>query len=204
MVRIPKDLKGRLLFHHGMALEHVRYGVYVPDPAWSDPDFREAYMWLEGKLGFWPAFVAVGDSLEAFWHTGYHSNWQRATEWRGPRTTLRKAGEFPNNVMFSFDHVDGVFMDHELWHFPLNDCGMGREIKPDLVKERWIFKPAWSRTRWLRHSLDPEATPVQLVCPQLDLRAAKRVWVRNKATKRTLEAMGFTGVAVHRIRVPWW
>jgi len=202
MGRTPKDLKGRLLFHHGMSLEHVRYDVHLTDPEWSDPDFLPAYRWLEKKVGFWPVFVAVGDSLETYWDTGYHTNWARAIERSAQGTVLRKAGQFPNEVMLSFEQVDGVFMDHEFWHIPLNAFLPDRERRISLVEQRWIFKPAWSRSRWLRHSLVPDATHVQLVCPHLDLRTAKRVWVRNQATKRTVEAMGFTGVAVHRIPVP--
>ncbi len=200
MSRVPRALRGRLMYHYCMPFEDVSYGVLVPDPARCDPDCRKAHEWLAAELGFWPVFIAVGDSLESYWMTGYHDNWGRVVSWSAEGTVLRKAGEYPNHVMFSFDNLDGVFMDHEYWFLVLNARNPDKEV--GLVQKRWIFKPAWSRRRWLRHSLQEDTTSVQLVCERLDLRAAKRVWVRNRQTKHALGRLGFLGVEVHRIPVP--
>jgi hypothetical protein len=188
------------MYHYCMPFEDVSYGVLVPDPARSDPDCRKAHEWLAAELGFWPVFIAVGDSLESYWMTGYHDNWGRVVSRSAEGTVLRKAGESPNHVLFSFEQLSGVFMDYGLWFLVINAQDIEKEI--GLVQRRWIFKPAWSVAKWLRRSLDPKRGNVMLVSPQLDLRAAKRVWVRNRQTKRALGRLGFLGVEVHRIPVP--
>lgn len=188
-----------LFYHYCMALEDVSFGVLVPDPERTDPDDREATAWLAREIGFWPVFVAVGDSLDAYLNTGYHMNWARVVQWSSSGTVLRKAGEHPNLVLLSFAHLEGVFMDHDYWFLVLNARDIERDI--GLVQRRWIFKPSWSRRKWLRSAMGEERMAM-LVCPQLELRSARRVWVRNRRTKRALEGLGFPNVVVHRIPVP--
>jgi len=199
MSRVPRTLKSRLMYHYCMLFEDVSCGVHVPDPARSDRDFRKAHEWLAAELGFWPAFTAVGDSLETYWMTGYQDNWRRFVSSSTEGAVLRKAGEDANHVLFSFEQLSGGFMAYGLWFLVLNAREVEREI--GLVQRRWMFKPAWSTAKWLRRSLDPRGVNVMLVCPQLDLRTAKRIWVRNRQTKRAIEDLGFSGVEVHRIPV---
>lgn len=192
-------MQKNLLFHYCISLEDLRFGLLVPDPKRSDPDEIRANEWLAQEVGFWPVFVAVGDSLDTFWITGYDRNWTRIISSSREGNVLRKAGEFPNLVLFSFEHLDGIFMDHGYWFLVLNAQCIEKEI--GLVQKRWIFKPAWPRAKWLRYALKVNPGHVQLVCKELDLRAAKRIWVRNKKTKHVLERLGFLQVYVHRIPI---
>jgi hypothetical protein len=194
-----------LLLHHRMPFESIRYGIFIPDPERCDPEYRTSNEWLADQVGFWPTFSAVGDGLDAYWIAGYDFNWRRRIAW-SPKTgtVLRKAGEYPNEVLFSFQDLDGVFMDLGYWvvfvvSAGLNDRDIDKEM--GLVQRRWLFKPAWSRRKWLRYALGPDNYGVLLLCSQLDLREAGRVWVRNRKTKHALERMGFTNVDVHRIPV---
>lgn len=188
-----------MLYHYCMNFKDVRFGVLVPEPNRCEPAYRPANQWLAEEVGFWPLFTAVGDSLDTFWITGYDMNWKRVIISSLKGNVLRKAGEFPNYVLFSFEHLDGIFMDYCHWHLVLNAHDINKEI--GLVQKRWIFKPAWSRRKWLRYSLTVHPGNVQLICKELDLRQSKGVWVRNKKTMRTLENLGFSGIEVHRIPV---
>ena len=105
-----------ILYHHCMPLSQVTYGTVRADPAYASPDFLPAYEWLEDQIGFFPHFVSVGNNESALYRTGYQDNWR---VWTGGdiiqgenRKNYRKKGEFPNLVLLSFDHLEGVFMDY--------------------------------------------------------------------------------------------
>lgn len=53
------------LFHHCRDLAGIDYSIIQPNPNYSNPDFLSAYRWLEIQVGFFPLFVAVGDSDDA-------------------------------------------------------------------------------------------------------------------------------------------
>ena len=63
-----------------------------------------------------------------------------------------------------------------------------------------IFKPSWTRRRWLQAALKGTHS-VQLVAPELPLHRAAHVYVRNLKTKRYLERMGFSEIEVMRLKV---
>ena len=82
------------------------------------------------EVGFYPLFLSVGASKEDLYMTGYPNQWARivCTKIVDRRidgtyihkNILRKRGEFLNNILFSFEEVDGVFTDYEYWHLVFN------------------------------------------------------------------------------------
>ena len=185
-----------------MPVTMVKYGTIRADPALSDPGFLAAYEWLERELGFFPLFCAVGTSDEVILMTGYDDNWRVVTGGRfvsGEYQKIRrKKGEFPNLAIFSFDRMEGVFMDYMSWHIALNSCVNADPVSN--TEKRQIFKPSWTKCRWIRAAVN-ESHMVQLVTPALPLREVAKVQVRNNATKRFLEKSGFQNVEIARFCV---
>lgn len=170
-----------LLYHHCRNLDSVVYGKVKANPKYSDPDFRKAYFWLKKQVGFYPLFLAFG-SEESLHMTGYNDQWRR--------------GESRNHVLFSFENADGTFMDFDTWHIALNASNNNYHVTE--YEKRLMFKPSWTRSRWLRKA-EQRPDTVQLVTPELYLPDAKRIWVRNKETKRKSESIGFGNVEVRRL-----
>jgi len=199
---ICKNNLSGLLYHHNIPVEQVIYGTILPDRKFSYPDFLRSYEWVERETGFSPIFYAVGPCDTAIPTTGYSDNWRALTggafEDGVYRKRYRKKGEFPNLAVFSFDQVDGVFMDYMSWHIALNAYQNGRTVTS--YERRMIFKPSWTRRHWLQAALKGTHS-VQLVAPELPLHRAARVYVRNLKTKRYIEHMGFSGVEVMRLKV---
>jgi len=187
-----------LKYHNCIDLENTIYGELESNIKYSEPDYKKAYSWLEKQVGFYPLFLAVGETEEDMRMTGYQNNWRRLILMSRNGNEYRKKGEFPNLVLFSFEEVDGVFMDYDAWHFVLN-AGYKNYNMTDYEK-RCLFKPSWSKSKWLRKA-KKEPHRVQLAAPKLYLPDAKRVWVRNKKTKRLLGDMGFESVEVKRIKI---
>jgi len=184
-----------------MQLKNVKYGIirmnieeYVqglgPDWYW----LKNLYAWFRQKIGFWSIFLTVADRYDAYVLEGYHLNWKSGEK-----------DQDSNYVLFSFEELRGIFVDNNWREYMLvnavhyNKQEINRMM--GLVRERWLFKPAWSKEKWLKFSNN---NLVRLACKELDLRNAKRIWVRNKQTRRALERMGFSDVQVHRIPVPKW
>jgi hypothetical protein len=179
----------------------VKYCTIRADPAFSHPHFLPAYEWLEDELGFYPLFCSAGRSESAIRMTGYQDNWKvwicsRFEEGKC-RNFYRRKGEFPNLALLSFDDLDGVFMDYDYWHIALTACQRGDPVTDR--EKRMIFKPSWTKGRWIRAARD-DTRGVQLVAPELPLHEASEVRVRNNATRRLLEDRGFCNVRVFRIR----
>jgi hypothetical protein len=201
--RLPSpDYSMNLLYHHGMPASMVMNSTIRADRTLSDPEFLPAYEWVEDRLGFFPLFTAVGALDEIAWMTGYPDNWR---VWTGGecvegkyRKIYRRKGEFPNLALLSFDTLEGVFMDYDYWHIAINACMNGSTVIKK--EETWIFKPSWTKSRWLRSVL-AGTHRVQLVTPDLPLGTAGKVRVRNRATRRLLEARGFKDVEISRMRV---
>jgi hypothetical protein len=107
-------------------------------------------------------------------------------------------GDFPNLAVFSFDTIDGIFMDFQSWHIAINACLNGRNVTPS--EQRMIFKPSWTRNRWIRAALNGTHS-VQLIAPELPLQLAKRGYVRNTKTKRIVERMSFPEITIKRVKV---
>jgi len=177
-----------LQYHHCRYLDSVVYGRAEASSEHADEYLKDAYSWLENEVGFYPLFLAVGTTEDDIIITGYDYNWRRSV--------CQKDNKVPNCVLFSFDEMDGIYMDYMWWHLALG-------LMENSITEygrRLIFKPSWPKSRWLRKAkIDPGS--VQLVTDTLYLPSAKRIWVRNKPTKRLLETMGFNNIEVKRIKV---
>jgi hypothetical protein len=201
------------LFHHSRSLEHVRFGTVQParpghSPSSAEDDgwwsiYESAYRWLEERTGFWPLFLAVGRDRWALDMTGYGMNWRRLLSTSRDGSTYRKPGEFPNQVLFSFDALNptGVFTELGWWTRVLNahNGPVGRWV------EKCLFKRSWNPARWLRAARRWEGA-VQVVVPELDLRTASAIWCRNRNTRAELIRMGWRPdrVSVQRVSGRWW
>jgi hypothetical protein len=134
--------------------------------------------------------------------TGYEDNWRVRTGGEFVNGTYnkiyRKKGDFPNLALFSFEKIDGIFMDYQSWHIALNACINGKSVTP--AEQRMIFKPSWTRSRWIRAALTGTHS-VQIIAPELPLQRAKRGYVRNIKTRHLLEMMGFLDLEVRREKV---
>ena len=188
-----------LLYHHCLPAAAAVPPAIRPDRSRTDPDWLTTYEWVGKITGFYPLFLAVGDNIGM---TGYQDNWRVRTggdfENGTYRKTYRKKGGFPNLAVLSFDKLDGVFMDYMSWHIALNTIPNGRTVTES--EKMVIFKPSWTKSRWIRAALNG-THQVQLVVPELDLRNAGGVLVRNHATRKIMEVRGFRNVQVKRIKV---
>jgi len=186
-----------------MPLSQVTCGTVRADPAYSSPDFMPAYEWLAEQIGFFPHFVSVGNSESALYQTGYQDNWR---VWTGGdiiqgenRKNYRKKGEFPNLVLLSFDHLEGMFMDYMSWHIAINACTNGKSVSTREMK--MILKPSWTDRHWLRAAMKTHS--VELLIPEIPLDKAAGVRVRNLSTRKLMETKGFKNVEVARIPVEY-
>lgn len=186
-----------------MPLSQVSYNTIRADPEYSAESYLlPAYEWLAEQIGFFPHFVSVGTNSDALYRTGYQDNWR---VWTGGefvnneyRKTYEKKGEIPNNVLFSFDYLEGVFMDFDYWHIAINECVNGGNVSKRELN--WIFKPSWTRERWLRAATN-QTHAVDLLVPEIPLNKSAKVRVRNHATKKIIAAMGFQNIEISRFRV---
>jgi len=210
-----------LSFHHCRSVAHVKRGVVEPVRAttfmtapdcaaaggcdWSDDwhsalALEAAYEWLAVRIGFWPLFVAVGDSDDARRVSGYQLQWRRAE-------IAARAGQPPSKVLLSWSDqpARAVFTDYTEWHIVMNSV---REIggdphrlrvKINKAAEASILRPKWDRDRWLRHA---RGADVQAAVPQLDLATADELWAPNLRAARMLRDLGFPTdrVWVRRLR----
>ena len=219
-----------LRYHHCMDLEDVSYKEIVPSAVHSYRKLREEYRdhddrpadslsdiveweivpnwWLEGQVGFYPLFMAVGDTEDDIEMTGYQNQWGRVVSSRGCpcrrrgwANVLRKAGDFPNRVLFSYAEPPSQalrYVDYDGLFLVLNSSHC--DYKMTDRERRIIFKPSWRPSDWLRMA-KRKPHHVMAVTDRLDLRRADRIWVRNKKTAKALRDMGFRNVSVKRIPV---
>lgn len=187
--------RSQYLYHHSRPLQYIEYGI-VQQARTQDEAYGGAYDWTERALGFYPVFLAVGKTEEDIHMTGYQNQWSRKLGF----DTYREKGDIDNQVLFSFNDIpNGIFMDYINWHILLNSQDRGYNISD---RERsMILRPSWNKADWLRYAKRNPGC-VQLVVPELDLRKADSIWVRNNATKKEAERMGFKGVDTQRLKVP--
>ena len=107
-----------LLYHHAIDfedLEDVGFGELIPDPEYSEIAHKDAYSWLEREIGFYPLFLSVGTSIHDIRITGYDNpNISKIASRK-----IRSKKECRNKILFSFEHVDGVFIDLGCWDLPI-------------------------------------------------------------------------------------
>ncbi len=185
-------LEKPLIYHHCRDLEGVEFGTVKADPERTWEEFKPAYRWLADQTSLpesWPLFMAVGEETPVY-GTGYINQFRKK----------HLKGDSRNSVLFSFheEDIEGFFSDYGYFDIATN---AGDPVRLNRNEIKWILKPSWDKEKWLKKAKkDNEA--VQLVVPELHLPDAKRIWVRNKQTKRLLENMGFTRVEVKRLLVP--
>lgn len=195
----PKeDRQVNPLYHHARELEYCIYGV-VRQKRETSKYFYNAYEWLQHEIGFYPLFLAIGETIDDIRMTGYQNQWRRLLAEGRSYRKYRQKGEIENQVLFSFTDIPvGVFVDYMNWHIVLNSEYNNYQITDR--EKRMIFRTSWGNSDWLSYARhNPHS--VQLVVPDLDLREAARIWVRNMQTKKHLERAGFENVAVMRIPV---
>lgn len=180
----------QLLYHHCRPLEAVVYDIVKPDKKFADEYFVKSYEWVEEKVGFYPLFLGVGNGRwVTYYVTGYDANWRKKLVDQPPSR---------NHVLFSFENLEGIFMDFSYWHIAMNATMNSEKVRA--VEEARLFKRSWTKAKWLKKALKEDGE-VQLVTPTLDLRLAEKVYCRNKATQKQLRELGFENVVVKRVRV---
>ncbi len=190
-----------------MPLDRVEFGQVSPDRFEDDPFEGRGALWLQDKIGFYPQVLYFADSNQmAADYSGYSQQWRRWWHDFGsddrPAKVHAQKGNPRNQVLavFKLSALERpVFIDDEQYCHVLNDVGNHRPIKGVQLEQR-IFKRSWKTSDWLRLARQ-EPISVSTLVPHVDLREAVELWVRNKATKRSLEAMGFHNVCVKRLHV---
>ncbi|MEM7165294.1 MAG: hypothetical protein AAF581_07515 [Planctomycetota bacterium] len=179
------------MYYHSRELRYVRYGKVEPPPiATLDDDWQRAYQWLGRHCGYFPQ-VWLARSHSAI--TGFRS--QRDKRWER------------DQILFGFDQVQGFPVDYQLWCWLLTplwnsksldaaDAAMAEMLAecaadPDLDSEPAVA--TWMATRDLaavlaRHLFIEND---QVVVPNINLKAAKRVICRNERQKAALRKLGF-------------
>lgn len=176
-----------LNYHHSRPLDEVRYGPVTQSRVILDEfDAVEikSYDWLARYVGFFPLFLAVGDSDESIRSTGWQNQWRRKS----------------NEVLFSFRDIENkAFLDSDYWVIVPGNFANGFYDISEYTR-RLILKPSWKKSDWLR-TARRDGGRVEAVVPELDLRTADLISVRNKTTQQLMENQGFKNVQVTRIRV---
>lgn len=200
-----------LLYHHCFPFEAVKFGKIKPsrrhttlkygetkdpiDLQIIDLDIR-ANLWLKKRVGFYPLFFAVGTQDDDIRSTGYADQWRKLISQSRNGNTYRQKGDFPNEVLFSFADIENaVYIDGAYWPMVFNTID-------EEVTKHWtkiILKKSWTRGKWLKKSLGDFPCSVMAVAPEMDLRNAQRIWVRNRATQKALKKMGFSNIEVKRL-----
>lgn len=214
---------GPLRFHHARSLANVRHGTVAPvrlteliprpdcsggcewSDAWHEALVMEAtYKWLAGLSGFWPLFLAVGETDEDRRMTAYQLQFSRSPK-SGPRGPIRE------RVMFSYHHPPPgtVYLDYMNWHIPLNSLieqhGDPHRLAVQLRSrgdQAAVLKRSWPASRWLRYARqNPHC--VQAAVPELNLAAADEIWVPNQRIAHALHQQGFPPerITVRRLTV---
>lgn len=206
---LREQSRRRLLYHHCRGLAHVQFGVVepirltelLPTPdcfrtgtcdwrdEWHDAlNLEASYRWLADRAGFWPLFLAVGETDEDRQMTYYQRQFSRRLH-SGPR----------NKVLFSFTSVqdDPVFTDFVNWHIILNAVTENgddpHQLHVQLNRSRdeaSVLRPSWSRSRWLAYARSHPAD-VQGAVPRLDLSQAEEIWAPSRRVADRLAELGF-------------
>jgi hypothetical protein len=166
--------------------------------------FEASYRWLADRIGFWPLFLAVGDTDEDRRMTGYQLQWSRDHTW-GP------AGPPRDRLLFSWNDAPphATYVDYDNWHTVLNSVrerdGDPHQLYVELEGRRdaaSILKPSWRQSDWLRRARrNPHS--VQAAVPAIDLPTADEIRAPSPRVATTLTNHGFDPSRIHiqRVRV---
>jgi hypothetical protein len=178
---------------------------------WHDHLYFDAcYRWLAERVGFWPLWLAVGAEEETLRMTGYDNQFQRCLTRSRDGNTHRQAGDAPSYALFSWRQPPpGIrYLDYDNWCVGLLNSAVidhHRSYVRDVPAwlEKGILRRSWKDSDWLRRAIR-EVYSTQAVAPQLDLRSADLVRVRNKREQARLRALGFGQVEVWRMKTERW
>lgn len=188
-----------LFYHHSRPLEQINYGpVRQSRVTYDEIDeaFLKAYDWLGEHVGFFPLFLALGDTQDAILETGWQNQWRRKID----SYSLTRYGSKRNEVLFSYkDIANSAFVDSQYWTATIGNFANNYYEVSDYWR-RLILKPSWKKSDWLREARR-QGDRVEAIVPELDLRTADLISVRNQDTRRLLERQGFQNVEVARISV---
>jgi hypothetical protein len=190
-----------------LPLDAVRFGKVRP--AWGEEDIwdRRASLWMSKQIGFYPQalFFAKNQKIAAQF-AGYTEQWR--TWWHdfdqsGKIVKVQQKKGAPRNRVLAVFTVDKltkpVFIDSDPWCQITNEVANRRKYTGVQLLNR-MFKRSWNASHWLRYA-NKHPYWVWVLAPFIDLRVADQYWVRNHATRRKLEAMGFKNVKVRRFPV---
>src|ERR1035437_106465 len=218
---MPENLHGDVLW--GQPGCHCDWCDWYEQVSFWEP----SYAWVEKEVGFFPLFLAVGRSADSQRMSGYQNQWGRILVSSKDETIYRVPGEFPNDVLFSWEARPAEplhYHDYDLWHCVLNSVAstetdngrykkMKKRTKPITAEEffvkeeylgqqleRGVWKRSWPESKWLAHERK-NSHCVQAVVPELDLRTADLIRCRNQQTRKELISRGFVA---EKIRVERW
>ncbi|MBT5022563.1 hypothetical protein HOK51_02235 [Candidatus Woesearchaeota archaeon] len=201
------SLENKLLFHHCIDIKYAKPEKIINKPEYAEDYLQDPHSWLQHQVGFYPIFLAAGNTQEDIRMTGYQNQWQRiiSSKYINDKRVCEyeKPGEFDNFVLFSYKNLEGVFLDYDRWVRVLNSSYNGYNISNYYT--RIILKPSWPKSKWLRKARNNPHS-VMFVTNKLELDKSDRIWVRNKSTKKILEKRGFDKniVQVKRIKLDPW
>ena len=134
-------------YHHSRPLPYVQYDI-VSQARTSEEPYKSAFLWLEKELGYYPLFLAVGNTEDDIRVTGYPEQWRRLLS-SGIQNEYRQKGQIDNEVLFSFPDIpNGVFLNYGYWWDTiLNSEDNNQEVNKWVKK--LLFRPTWDKERWL-------------------------------------------------------
>jgi hypothetical protein len=138
-----------LRFHHRRSIKYSRFGMIEPvrltkvldapdcraaggciaDECHDALDYQPAYEWVADQVGFWPLFLAVGETHDALLTT-YQPRFRHNRLPSRPRT----------NALFSWSSPPGelTYMDDMEWHIVLNSI---RQVGDEAGQPRRARRP---------------------------------------------------------------
>ncbi len=164
-------------YHHRRLISHSPYGIVIPDRV-SDK-MRETHEWIESRIGFYPLFLAVGDTKREVSLTGYTGHIDPA---------LFSFKETPSN---------GVFIDHEVFLAFFVQGRYALQTLKGYKDPMEMFHRDWSKDEWLKQAKNPNGV-VMLATPELDLRKADLITVPNGEGLHKISSLGFGNIQIVR------
>lgn len=188
---IDKNFRTREFYHFGIPLKNAHYCAVNSDSEDLDLHEKNLRSWLESIVGFNPVFIICGNHFMVFEYTGYANQFAKLISRSKKGSELRKKGEFPNQVMFSFDTIIPLNYIYHEWIGAMNDLAYGMSIEE--VTEKWshdVLKPDYSPEKW-KEIARKNPGSVYAIVPEVDLRTATSIYVRNRLAEQQLEKRNF-------------
>lgn len=203
------------MYFHAMPLNRVCFERVVPNPRFSDTDFKPMYRWLEQQLGYYPFFLAMAEDTDTIYTmTGFNASFKtRESVYNRKRDKLvscRNLKKRPHQVLFRFKRDSLTELHHQdfdAWNIIIN---LHHSLQSELTKapnlerrlklwKRILLKPGWSDKQWFQKCLS-DIHSVQATTPELDLRKAEAVYCKSRKAQRHLQSLGFQNVILYRVK----